>query len=161
MRGSLAAVDRETLKAMLAEERSLAEIGQALGRHPSTVAYWVRKHGLEAANRDRHLPRSGLPADALRAMVDDGATQREMAAEFGVSQATVKHWLMKLGLRSRNGPGRRRIHPPAQPGVDTVRSFCSRHGMRGSAATGAARIAVPDASRTPSRLAGARSRRSW
>jgi transposase-like protein len=114
---------------MLAAGQSLAQIGETTGKHPSTVAYWLRKHGLEAVHRDRHMANGGLPADALAALIDAGATHREIAAEFGVSQATVKHWLLKLGLRSRNGPGRRRTHPPAQPGADVVRSFCARHGM--------------------------------
>jgi 5-methylcytosine-specific restriction endonuclease McrA len=71
----------------------------------------------------------GVNRDRLSELVEAGATQREIAAEFGVSQGTVKHWLAKFGLRSRNAPGRRRVHPPAEPGVDTVRSFCARHGM--------------------------------
>jgi 5-methylcytosine-specific restriction endonuclease McrA len=79
-------------------------------------------------DQDR-LGRHGLPTDRLRALVEGGATHREIATEFGVSAATVKHWLTKLGLRSLNGRGRRRVHPRAEPGVDTIRSFCARHGM--------------------------------
>src|SRR5487761_2107450 len=41
-------VDRSSLQAMLERGLSLAEIGRRLGRHESTVGYWVRKHGLEA-----------------------------------------------------------------------------------------------------------------
>jgi 5-methylcytosine-specific restriction endonuclease McrA len=70
-----------------------------------------------------------MERERLAAMVEAGATHREMAAEFGVSAATVKHWLLKFGLRSRNGPGPRRAHPPAVPGVDVVTSYCSAHGM--------------------------------
>ena len=114
---------------MLGEGRSLEQIGRAVGKHPSTVSYWLRKHGLQAVHRDRHLARGGLPLDALRTMVEGGSTYREMAAEFGVSVATVRHWLTKHGLRSLRGRGRPRVHPAAEARVDSVRSYCSRHGM--------------------------------
>lgn len=122
-------MDRKLLEEMLAEGRSLEQIGRMVGKHASTVSYWVRKHGLEAAHRDRHLARGGLPADALRALVEAGATHREMAAEFGVSPATVEHWLLELGLRSRNGRGPRRVHAPAEPGVDVAQQVCPEHGL--------------------------------
>ena len=121
-------MDRAVLEDMLAAGRSLEEIGRAVGKHPSTVSYWLRKYGLVAAHRDRHLARGGLPLGALREMIERGSTYREIAAEFGVSVGTVRHWLTKLGLRSRNGRGRR-VHPRAKEGIPTVRSFCSRHGM--------------------------------
>lgn len=114
---------------MLAAGRSLEQIGATVGRHPSTVSYWLRKYGLEAAHRDRHLAKGGLPLDSLRSILESGSTYAEMASEFGVSVATVRHWLMKLGLRSGRGPGARRVHPQAQPGAGTVRSFCTHHGM--------------------------------
>lgn len=120
---------RDLLERMLAEDRSLEQIGRAVGKHPSTVAYWLRKYGLQAAHREKHLPRGGLPLDSLRAMLEGGSTYAEMAAEFGVSVATVRHWLMKLGLRSTRGPGRRRVHPRAEDGVNVVQSHCERHGM--------------------------------
>lgn len=62
-------------------------------------------------------------------MVEAGATHREMAAELGVSVATVRNRLLKLGLRSRNGRGPRRTHPAAQPGVDAVHETCAIHGL--------------------------------
>jgi 5-methylcytosine-specific restriction endonuclease McrA len=52
-----------------------------------------------------------------------------MATEFGVSVATVRHWLMKLGLRSSRGPGARRVHPHAEDGVRSVQSYCATHGL--------------------------------
>jgi transposase-like protein len=122
-------MDRGMLEAALAEGRSLAQIGREVGRNPSTVAYWLRKYGLEAAHRDKHLAKGGLPLDSLRSMLESGATYAEMAAEFEVSVATVRHWLMKLGLRSARGPGARRVHPRAESGANTVQSYCSHHGL--------------------------------
>ncbi len=74
-------MDRDLLERMLAEDRSLEQIGRQVGRHPSTVSYWLRKFGLEAAHRDRHLAKGGLPLDALRTMLEGGSTYAEMAGE--------------------------------------------------------------------------------
>ena len=38
----------------LEEGLSLEQIGERTGRHPSTVSYWLEKHGLEPAHRERH-----------------------------------------------------------------------------------------------------------
>ena len=122
-------MDRVVLEEMLAKGWSLEQIGRAVGRHASTVSYWLRKYGLEPVHRDRHLPKGGLPVDELRSLIEGGSTYAEIAAEFDVSVATVRHWLTKLGLRSINGRGRRRVHPTAEPGVNLVRSYCDRHGM--------------------------------
>lgn len=44
---------------MLGQGLSLREIGRRFGKEESTVGYWVRKHGLRAANRDKHVSRGG------------------------------------------------------------------------------------------------------
>jgi hypothetical protein len=55
-------VDRESLESMLNEGLSLAAIGRRVGRHESTVAYWVGRYGLRAVRRDRHAARGGACA---------------------------------------------------------------------------------------------------
>lgn len=122
-------MERDLLERLLADGRTLEAIGREVGKHPSTVSYWLRKHGLHAAHSEKHRAKGGLPLDELRAMLAGGSTYAEMAAEFGVSAATVRHWLMKLGLRSSRGPGARRVHPRAEDGVRSERSYCSTHGM--------------------------------
>ena len=47
-------MDRASLEQLLGQGLSLAEIGRRFGRHEATVSYWVKKHGLEAANRAKH-----------------------------------------------------------------------------------------------------------
>jgi IS30 family transposase len=47
-------VDRASLELLLGQGLSLAEIGRRFGRHESTIAYWVQRHGLEAVGRDKH-----------------------------------------------------------------------------------------------------------
>lgn len=44
-------MDQAVLETMLEEGLSLAEIGRRVGRHESTVAYWVDKHRLRAPER--------------------------------------------------------------------------------------------------------------
>jgi transposase-like protein len=78
-------MDRDSLKLFLDQGLSLEEIGRRVGRHPSTVGYWVKKHGLQAAHKDRHATRGGLPRDQLAALIEEGATYAFMAETFGVT----------------------------------------------------------------------------
>ena len=44
-------MDRDHLVQLLAEGLSLEQIGVIVGRHPSTIAYWLARHGLRANGR--------------------------------------------------------------------------------------------------------------
>ena len=44
-------MDRDWLEAQLAAGRSIESIAREVGKHPSTVGYWVKKHGLALAAR--------------------------------------------------------------------------------------------------------------
>ncbi|HKG35235.1 MAG TPA: helix-turn-helix domain-containing protein, partial [Solirubrobacterales bacterium] len=72
-------MDKAFLEARLAEGMSLEKIGQLTGKHPSTVSYWLKKHGLEAEGKARHAPKAVLDPIRLRELVDSGATIREIA----------------------------------------------------------------------------------
>jgi DNA-binding CsgD family transcriptional regulator len=119
-------MERETLEAWLEEGLSLEQIGRRTDRHPSTVAYWLEKHGLEPAHRARHAPRGGIPRETLEALVARHLTIREIAAEVGMSQGTVRYWLRRHRLRTtREARLRaRREAPPAERFV----GICERHG---------------------------------
>jgi IS30 family transposase len=65
-------MDRSTLQGLIAKGISFEEIGRLYGKHPSTVGYWVRKHGLEASHRAKHAARGGLARDQLAPLVDEG-----------------------------------------------------------------------------------------
>ena len=84
----------------LAEGLSLTEIGVLESRDPSTVGYWVNKHGLVANGKEKHAPRGALDLDRLTELVESGHTLRAIAAELDRSQSTVRHWIKRLGLRS-------------------------------------------------------------
>lgn len=47
-------MEKGFLEECLANEMSLDAIGERTGRHPSTVSYWLKKHGLEARGAERH-----------------------------------------------------------------------------------------------------------
>ena len=47
-------MDRDLLEAWLEQGRSLTEIGALVDRDPTTVSYWLKKHGLIANGRDKY-----------------------------------------------------------------------------------------------------------
>jgi transposase-like protein len=121
-------VKAEILEAYLRRGLSLDAIGRLTGRHPSTVGYWVKRHGLAAVHRDRHAPKGGIDYQALAELVREGLSTREIAERIGFSQSTVRHWLRKHGLqtlfaRREKSHGERGVHP------DRVRLECGRHGL--------------------------------
>ncbi|MEX2196518.1 MAG: helix-turn-helix domain-containing protein [Thermoleophilaceae bacterium] len=125
-------MDRARLERFLDEGLSLEEIGRRLERDPSTVAYWLRKHGLEANGRAKHAARGGIEREVLEALVAEGLTTRAIAAELGLSQTTVRHWLARHGLRT----ARNRVAPPDPPEISRR---CRTHGVTRYARTGSAR----------------------
>ena len=88
-------VDRASLEELLDEGISLAEIGRRFARHESTVAYWVQKYRLRAANWARHAGKGGLERADLEPLVQAGMSIAQIAESVGRSRATVRHWLMR------------------------------------------------------------------
>lgn len=84
------------------EGLSLAEIGRRVDRHEATVAYWVKKYGLQAVNRDQHMARGGLSRSDLEDLVDRGWSTRQIAEAVDRSQTTVRHWLREYELKTRS-----------------------------------------------------------
>src|SRR3954447_26397671 len=118
-------LDREALEAMLAEGLSLEAIGRCVEGHPSTVSYWLKKHGLDAAHRLRHLNRGGIPREALLTLVAADLTVREIATELDRSATTVTYWLRAYGLSTTTAARRKRVaklNGAREPGV------CTEHG---------------------------------
>jgi transposase len=124
-------MDRGSLEQLLGQGLSLAEIGRRLGKHPSTVGYWVQRHGLEAVNRKRHAARGGLARDELETLIGEGLSIAQLAERTGRSKATVRHWLNRYGLRTQR-PARGRAREGAlearEAGLAEVILVCPRHG---------------------------------
>ncbi len=124
-------MNRDVLKAMLGEGLSLAAIGREVGRHESTVAYWLDTYGLRAVNAERHVARGGLEREPLERMVSEGMTIAEIASRVERSKATVRHWLARYGLRTVNRRGRRRepgVLEARDSGVRQLVKTCPAHG---------------------------------
>ncbi len=116
---------KEDLERWIAEGRSLEDIGRLVDRHPSTVAYWLKKHGLEAPNRDRHAARGPLERELLKELVGRDLTVRQIAVEVERSPATVRHWLVRYGLQTTRSARSRRTRGAPQSRFESV---CTRHG---------------------------------
>lgn len=65
-------MDAAILERYLRDGLSLEKIGELTGRHPSTVSYWLKRHGLAAVHRDRHAPKGGVDKQTLTSLVDEG-----------------------------------------------------------------------------------------
>jgi transposase len=124
-------MDRDHLERLLGEGLSLAEIGRRIGRHESTVSYWVGKYGLEANGRARHAARGPVSREDLKALVEKGMSIAEIANEVGRGKAAVRHWLRRYELRTFGASGRRRAVESRRAkaaGLVEVSMFCAKHG---------------------------------
>jgi hypothetical protein len=126
-------MDRDWLEAQLTAGRSIESIARELGRHPSTVAYHARKHGLESMHAAKHAARGGVTEEGLRELVERGMSVRQIGAELGLSFAAVQYWLAKYDLKTEPHHYSRR---DAAKTPSTLRE-CSRHGWTVFLRTGA------------------------
>jgi transposase len=120
-------MDREFLEAKLAEGLSLEKIGELVGKHPSTVAYWLRKHGLRP-NGVKFTPRGALEREQLEPLVAAEMTLAEMADHLDRSIRTVRYWLERYGLRATNGRRITAVRRARAAGIRELRQVCQRHG---------------------------------
>jgi transposase len=118
-------MDRAVLEKMLGEGLSLAEIGRRVGRHESTVSYWLAKYGLQAAGHERHAPKGPLRRAELAMLVDSGLSSSQMAEAVGRTRTTVRHWLREYGLVTHWAERRR----ASSEGVQELTLRCASHGL--------------------------------
>ena len=124
-------MNEDTLKLLLAQGASVEEIGRRFDRDPSTVSYWMKKYGLQAAHREKHAARGGISREVLTELVESGCSIGELAARLGRSKGTVRHWLCRHGLRTPN-PQCRAGRPGAaearEAGLLSTTLRCPTHG---------------------------------
>jgi len=118
-------MDRTSLEQLLSEGLSLAEIGRRFDRHEATVSYWVNKHGLAAANHEKHAAKGGLERDRLERLVAAGLSTTQIAESVGRSKTTVRHWLREHGLKTHWAERRR----ASNGGESVLELRCSTHGL--------------------------------
>lgn len=124
-------MEREALESLLAQKLSVERIAKRFGKDPSTVSYWMGKYGLEAVNRKKHASKGGLDRAALEELVGAGLTIAEIGAAVKKSKGTVRYWLRRYGLQTKNRRGVRSLQAvldAKQQGRLTVRLSCARHG---------------------------------
>jgi transposase len=121
-------MDADWLASRLSEGHSIESIAREAGRSPSTVGYWVNKHGLTSTHAAKHAARGGIARERLEPLVAHGMPIRQMADQLGVSYTTVRHWLKRYGLTTPRG---RRLAETAEArtiDVEMVMATCGRHG---------------------------------
>jgi transposase-like protein len=113
------------LQEQLAAGRSYEDIARDAGRHPSTVSYWARRHGLTSTHVALHAARGGIDRDVLGQLVDEGLSIRRIAERLGRSGATVRHWLREYGLKTHRAGGR---SSAGRDDAGSVLRDCPHHG---------------------------------
>jgi hypothetical protein len=121
-------MDPDWLASRLAEGRSIESIAHETGRSPSTVGYWVNKHGLSSSHAPKHAARGGIDRTALEAMVELGMPIRAMAEQLGVSYTTVRHWLKRYELTTPRAKRLASTRTARDAGLDDGLVACPVHG---------------------------------
>ncbi len=124
-------MDKESLQSFLDQGLSVERIGKRFDKDPSTVTYWMKKYGLVSPYKEKHAAKGGLERHQLEALVESGMTIAEIAAEVDRGNATVRHWLGRYGLHTKNGRGTRRpgvTNAAREAGSLSVIISCPRHG---------------------------------
>jgi transposase len=122
-------MEKAWLAAQLAAGRSYESIARETGRHPSTVAYWARKHGLTSDHAGRHSARGPIDRELLTEIVACGLSIRDMAEIMGRSPTTVRHWLRRHNLTSESTRRREVTSAAAAAGEAELQLRCKRHGV--------------------------------
>jgi transposase len=121
-------MEADWLASQLATGRSIESIAREVGRSPSTVAYWVNKHGLVSTHAPKHAARGGLARETLEPLVAAGMPIRAIADQLGVSYTTVRHWLKRYELTTPRARRLAATREARETGASTAPANCPVHG---------------------------------
>ena len=124
-------MERQSLQQLLNDGLSIERIAKRFGKDPSTVRYWMTKYGLESAYEERHAAKGGIEQGRLEELVAAGCTIAEIADAVALGKATVRYWLKRYGLRTKNVRGQRArdaSRAGKAAGVLTIKMHCPHHG---------------------------------
>lgn len=121
-------MEKQFLEACLKQGMSLEAIGQEVGKHPSTIGYWLKKHGLTARGNSRHAPKGEINPGWLANLVARRASMREIAGELDAGYSTIRYWLGKLGLETHSMVRRRETNAAREAGHRRTYLRCPTHG---------------------------------
>jgi hypothetical protein len=79
-------MDKLFLEDCLEKGMTLDAIGELTGKHPWTIGYWLKKHGLEAVNAELHAPKGALDKERLP------SSSWRAAASIGACSAGSNRW---------------------------------------------------------------------
>jgi transposase len=116
-------MQKELLEECLAEGMSLEAIGKLVGKHESTVSHWLKKHGLEAAQAEKHSAKGAVAKEELERLRAAGLSLREIGHRMDRSLATIRHWMGKYELKPNSQRKR-----GAEDGSREMVSRCQHHG---------------------------------
>jgi hypothetical protein len=105
-------MERAWLESRLTEERSTESIAKEVQKHPSTVAYWVKEHGLRSQHAPKHAARGGVARETLLELVERGLSVRQIGERSG--------WAPRASATGSRSTDCRRIHCNTR--VETVKS---------------------------------------
>jgi Response regulator containing a CheY-like receiver domain and an HTH DNA-binding domain len=121
-------MQKELLEECLAEGMSLEAIGKRVGKHESTVSYWLKKHGLEAARADKHSAK-GMPSkEEMERLLAAGLSLREIAERMDRSLSTIRHWMRKYQLETDRAARLRESKDACRSGSKMAKLKCPKHG---------------------------------
>jgi transposase len=129
-------MEKGFLEDCLAKGMSLEAIGKLAGKHPSTVSYWLQKHGLQARGAVRHSPRGGLTREELEPLVQEGLTIEGIARKLGIGDTTVRKWLKRHGLQTQGAKRREALAVMRSSGKKVTELQCATHGLTKFVAVG-------------------------
>ena len=118
------AMDRDAARGVAERRACRCQIGAPIDRDPSTVGYWVRKHGL-SANGSRARSRGGSPRDA-RDLCDEGIDCRDRGGVSTAARRPSRHWHRAVRAASRGDAIAPR--PEARAERHELRRSSRRHG---------------------------------
>lgn len=116
-------MQKELLEDCLAKGLSLEAIGKRVGKHESTVSYWLKKHGLEAAKAEKHGAKGAPSKEEMERLLAAGLSLREVAHQMDRSLGTIRHWMQRYELK----PASRRKRGE-DDGPREMISRCKHHG---------------------------------
>lgn len=112
----------------MAEGMSLEAIGKRVGKHESTVSYWLKKHGLAAVKAEKHTAKGAPPKEEMERLLAAGLSLREIAHQLDRSLATIRHWMRKYGLETERSSRLRESKDACREGSKRARLKCPKHG---------------------------------
>jgi transposase-like protein len=122
-------MDRDSLQLLLAQGLSVERIARRFRKDPSTISYWMKKHGLGSGFAERHAAKGPLDRSELEALLAGGASVNAIAKAVHRSPTTVRHWLAKYGLETSRTVALRLGAEAREAGRLVLQRDCRRHGL--------------------------------